>query len=128
MSTPTPEQLAKLPKWAQEYIADIERQRFVAVRALDKFKDEQTPSPFYCEDHYSTGEKQGPIFRRKYIQTDSIEVEWRGVRLTVDANDYGNSGRGIRLQWSLLNRGLEEIAFVPTSYQSAKLMAKEDMR
>lgn len=124
MSTPTQEQLAKLPKWAQEYIAYIERQRFVAVRALDEFRDEQTPSPFYFQDHSCTGDKSGPVERKRYIQTHSIIVKWRGVELTVDAN----SGHGLRLQWNGDNSHMGEVAFVPTSYQSAKLIGKEDMR
>lgn len=33
MTTPTPEQLAKLPKWAQEHVRDLERQRDNAIEA-----------------------------------------------------------------------------------------------
>ncbi len=126
--TPTPEQIAKLPKWAQEYIKDVSREREVSLRTLNAFQDEQTPSPFYVEENLCTGEASGPTTKRRYIQAHSVEVYFRGVHLTVDANEFGNSGSGIRLQWSSKERGGGDAAFIPTSYQSARIVSKEDMR
>lgn len=129
MNQPTKEQIGKLPKWAQDYIKSIEQQRFVAVRALDEFVDNQTPSPFYFEDNSCTGEQSGPTNRRVYVQAHCIKVEWRGVHLSVSANDYGNCGEGIRLQWEASGRhGGRDAAFIPSSYQNARLVSKEDMQ
>lgn len=129
MNTTTPEQIAKLPRWAQEHIKDLERQREVAVRALDEYVDAQTESPFYTLDNECTGERQGPTFRKRYIQAHSIEVEWRGVVLSVDANDYGQVGGGIRLKWEAGGKhASKDAAFIPSSYQSARIVSKEDMR
>lgn len=66
--------LNKLPKWAQEYFADIRRQRDVAVRALNEFQDTQTPSRIWVDDHVCTGEEQGPSSKRNYIQSRHITI------------------------------------------------------
>lgn len=123
---PTTEQIAKLPKWAQEHIETISRERELAVRSLNQYCDESTPSPFSTFEYVCTGEIQGPSGKRRYIQAIAIEVEWRGVTLRIDANDYGNNGKGIRLQWGT-KRNTEEVAFIPTSYQAARILTAGDM-
>lgn len=59
---------AKLPKWAQEHIRKIEREREVAVRALNQYVDDQTPAAFYVDEPESTGEQVGPSFKKRYFQ------------------------------------------------------------
>jgi methyl coenzyme M reductase subunit D len=78
MNQPTPEQLAKLPKWAQEHITDLSRQRDAALNVLNEFQDSQTVSRFYYEDHVCTGEQAGPSSKRRYIQTDRVIVDYKG--------------------------------------------------
>lgn len=128
MNTITPEQIAKLPKWAQEHVRFISMQRDAAVKALNRFNDSQTESPFFVEDHVCSGESSGPSTKKMFIQAYCMSVNWRGVLLKIDANDYGQSGHGIRLQWNGADRTIEEIAFIPTSFQSAKILTKKDMR
>jgi hypothetical protein len=128
MNAPTPEQIQKLPKWAQDYIQNLAREREMSVRALNEFCDNDTPSPFYFEGMVCNGETQGPSSKRRYIQANSITVVWRGIELQVDAHDYGNRGSGIGLRWSTADRAMREAAFVPESYQSARIVAREDMR
>jgi hypothetical protein len=61
--------ITKLPKWAQEHIANLERQRNIAATALQDFFDKQTPSDFFVENWITTkGE-------RHYIQTNKITVK-----------------------------------------------------
>lgn len=124
---PTPEQLSKLPKWAQDHIRDIARQRETAVNVLNEFVNDDTPSPFFFEDYACTGECQGPSNKRRYIQAHSVTVVWRGVELRVSANDYGNSGRGIGLSWGTEGGRHQDVAFIPSNYLSARLVSKEDM-
>jgi hypothetical protein len=67
---PTPEQIAKLPQWAQQYINKIDGERFQAVRALKRFEDKQTPSTAWYDEFMSIGEGKGgkgPTTHRFYI-------------------------------------------------------------
>lgn len=68
-----PLQLLKLPKWAQEYIIEIERQREAAVKALNDAFDNQTLSRIFTEDIVCV-EKGAPSFFKKYIQAPRNEV------------------------------------------------------
>ena len=69
MTTPTPEQLEKLPKWAQEYLKRVECQRDVALRVVQDFKDNQTKSQFYIQDHIFNSSQSGPSNVKHYLQT-----------------------------------------------------------
>ena len=124
---PTGEQIAKLPKWAQEYIADISRERYVAVRALNEYCDDSTPSPFSVEELLCVGNGAGPSSKLRYIQAHTIDVRWRGVRLSVSAHNYSNTGTGIRLRWRTDDRAEREVAMIPESYQCVRLVAKEEL-
>lgn len=124
----TPEQLAKLPRWAQDHIKDITRERDVAVRALNEYCDDQTPSPFYVDEMVCTGEQRGPSIKRRYIQAHTIKVKWAGVDLVIDANDYGNRNNEIGLQWSTTPRGCGDVALIPKSFQSVTLKLPVNMR
>lgn len=125
--TPTEEQIAKLPKWAQDHIKEITRERELSVRALNQYCDDSTPSPFEILDFVCTGEQAGPSAKARYIQAHSLRVKWRGVELRIDANDYGVSGKGIRLQWEPDGYG-KDCAMIPLSYNSVKLVCKEYMQ
>lgn len=116
-------QKARLSKKVQEYIKDIEQERFIAIRALNEYIDGQTPSPFYIEDALSTGETQGPTFKRVYIQTHKMTIEHQGVYLTILLRDDH-----IDMQWSTPEHRTGDVALIPTSYQSAKLVSKKYMR
>lgn len=83
-NVPTKAQISKLPVWAQEYINRIEGERETAVDALFKFRDEQTESNVFVQDHVCVGEgtndresdpekKGGPTFLRHYIQTKRVQ-------------------------------------------------------
>lgn len=124
---PTPEQLQKLPKWAQEHIEDMERQRLAAVHALNDYVDDQTESPFRYWDYICTGEQQGPPCRAKFIQTRKIEVHWAGVELAVLIRP---SEKEIDLQWCSSNDLTTDtdLALIPKSFNSAVIKAKEHMR
>ena len=120
---PTPEQIAKLPKWAQERMEDLERRTRVAERALKENLDAQTPSEFYVEEYLSTGEGSDKHVRR-YIQTYKMAVEHDGVKLTILLRQ---DEKGIDLQWNS-NRLMNEVALVPLSFNKVKIVAKEFMR
>jgi hypothetical protein len=75
MTTKPDYDFTKLPKWAQEYIKDIEREREMAIRTLNEFQDSQTPSPYWTEDYVCTGEEQGPTTKIHYIKAHRMTVK-----------------------------------------------------
>lgn len=116
---PTPEQISNLPKRVQKHIANIERERSVCVRELNKFMDGQTESPF----RYWAA--CGQTSKTRFIQTRKIEVHWAGVELTVLVRP---DRRELDLQWCATDGRVSEIAFIPISFGSARLKNKENMR
>lgn len=131
MTNPTNDQIAKLPMWAKKMLHTIQAERDCAIRKLNDFCDNSKESPFYVETHLCLGEKKGPTMKRHFIQTDSITVKWRGVELDVSANDHGQHGPGIKLKWggtSSFGINRTDVAFVPMSYQSARIVSKRDLR
>jgi hypothetical protein len=67
--------LTKLPLWAQDYFADIRRQRDVAVSALNEFQDAQTPTRIWVDEHVCTGEEQGPSIKKHYVQSRHLTIK-----------------------------------------------------
>lgn len=118
------EDISKLPKWAQEKIKTLERERENAIRQLNDYLDSQTKSPFYITDLVSTGEaERGPSYKTTYIQTNKMTIFHAGVLLDILLRE----GQ-IDLSWGGDHSRLHEIAFIPSSHQSARLVSKENMR
>lgn len=122
MSKPTAEQIARLPAWARDYIARIERQHDDAIRAMREMTDSQTPSGFSCTDMRCVDDER--TFTKRYFQTHKMEVLHRGVLLSVTCLD----GEDMRLQWGTPDHLCNQVAFVPGSFQHAHIVAKENMR
>lgn len=126
---PTPEQIAKLPKWAQEYIVSIERERDGALAMIQKFNDAQTPSPFFLDEWYC----QPRITRYIQSPTNRISCNHAGVHLELylaPAED-GQRNYGIEIQYSSLVRarlGVSAVGIVPTGTNTIALVHKENMR
>jgi len=124
METPTPEQIAKLPKWVQDHIRDLERRTKVAERAVKEYGDTQTVSNVFYEDFLCIG-GGSPKITRKYVQSDRITVLRDDIRLDVLLRQ---EEPGIEVWWSDEDRGMREIAMVPTSFQKMRLLRKDHMR
>ncbi len=82
-----PEKIKKLPMWAQDYIANLESERFVAVRALNEAMDELTPSPFYVDDGRPSNEN---TFRRARSPATFTASNWTSVFLPTTTNRASN--------------------------------------
>lgn len=121
---PTPEQIAKLPKWAQERMEDLERRTRVAELRAKEYLDAQTPSEFYVEEYVGVGEGSSEYVKR-YVQTYKMAVEHDGVKLTILLRE---GEKGIELQWGSTSRLMNEMAMVPLSFNKVKIVAKEFMR
>lgn len=113
----TPEQFDRLPKWAQEHIGKLTRERDTARRELDKYRDAQTPSPFYTEAFYTAAHGRFP---RRYIQAHgSLVVEHGGVLLRIGLRDHG-----ISMLFDPTNRiESDRVAILPSSANAASLVA-----
>lgn len=118
----TPQQIARLPKFAREEIETLQRQRDEAVRRLEEMTDNQKESPFYREELDTT---EAPIaFRIVYYQASNrMMVKHEGVLLQIILRD-----REIVLQWRRPSDAIGDICFRPTSHQAASLLTKENMR
>lgn len=119
------DKIAKLPKWAQYEIANLRRDRDMAIRALNEHLDRETESPFYFDDLVCTGEEKGPSFKRKYVQTHKMTVKHAGVELVIVIRRGDES---IDMHWNAPGQPCQDVAFIPTSFQAASLKAKENMR
>lgn len=127
------ERFHKQPKWVQDYIEKIERQRDEAIRWMNHVHDEQTPSPFRIQEMVCDGEGEGGAghsYKTRYIQTHKLEVRHEGVALDILLR---HGDKEIDLSWGSLeshysSRGSDEVAMIPTSYQSVKLLSQENMR
>lgn len=121
--------ISRLPQWAQKHIADLQRERDVAVRELREWSDNQTESPVSISEFVCTGEQRGPSDFTRYVQTRQLDINWAGVHLSVmlreDSRMHDNC---ITLQWSPDDDSTGSVAFIPTSYQAASLVAKKNMR
>lgn len=124
MNIPTQEQIAKLPKWAQEHIENLDRRVVVSERALKEFTDTQTESAFFYDDYLCIGEGT-PKFVRKYIQTYKISVVRDGIQVDVLLRQ---DDPGIEIGWGGTNHAMKEVAMVPISFQKVKIVPKEKMR
>jgi hypothetical protein len=99
------EKLVKLPRWARDYINQLAMERETAIRNLNKYLDEQKPSPYFTEELMCTGEEKergsaGPTNKIRYIQASGIACkhpkEKVGVRMRVvdDGIMISLEGRG----------------------------------
>jgi hypothetical protein len=117
------ERVAKLPQWAQDLITKLARERAEAIASLNEYIDAQSDSKIYYDDMLSTGEKQGPSTKRVYVQTERLSIVNAGVQLDVNAYDRD----GIRLQWYGVDRHIQDVALIPSSFCSAYLKTKDHM-
>lgn len=67
---PTPEQIAKLPAWAKQYISNLEYDRDRAVRHRDELFDAQTPTGlvYGTAGDLSTNPKYLPDSHGNYVR------------------------------------------------------------
>ena len=122
--TPTPEQIKKLPVWAQEHIKDLDRRMVLAERALNEYNDSQTPSEFYYEDYVCVGGGSPKYFRR-YLQTNKVTIVHEGVQVDVLVREHEPE---IEIGWSDPNRLVREVAMVPKSFQQIKIIHPSKIR
>ena len=117
----TEEQLAKLPKWAQDEFGRLKHNREAAIRALKSALDRQTPSPFFCKTYVCTNERgKGPDMVVAYFDAPWMSVEFEGVHLDI----HLRQGEGISVKWNRVEAaGTDPVVMTPTSFQQIALSA-----
>ncbi len=125
--TPTPEQLAKLPKWAQEHMKDLERDADKYKEVARHFMEAQTPTPFYTELW------DVEMGKRVYIKTENATIcaEYAGckVSLFLARKDDVQRPYGIEIKMEELNRrGMSQnVVFLPNSIGTIFIMHKDNL-
>ena len=120
MNQPTPEQIARLPKWAQEHIRDLEGHKDIAQRKLREYLETQEQTNCWT-DELVCMKNSGPEWVRRYFKVANIEVAHKGVHLTVSG--LRSEDNDIRLSWRPVgNGGNGSVAFTPWAYQQARLV------
>lgn len=127
MSNPTPEQIAKLPKWAQEHITSLTRERDSAVAVKNKMVDDQTPSPIYVNDWTS----QPSVKRYVQCKHNSLVIEHAGVKAEILLAREDDSQRlfGIDICYSSNIRALsfQPVAVMPRGMGNIQLVHKDNL-
>jgi len=108
------ERLAKLPKWAQQRISDLERHVEKCEDALAQFEHTQTKSKVFYDFQTQTTRY------RSYVPADKITFEHADVILEVSLHEDDR----INLSWRPSGRGynLGDICFIPHAFQQARLV------
>lgn len=129
INTFTEAEIQKLPKWAQEKINRLERERNTAVRCLREWTDTQTVQPFSVMEFKCIGEQRGPTQVMRYIKGQRIKATWAGIELEVTLQDgFHQHDKGIQLQWGGTHRVGCHIAMIPESHQSVSLIHPGNLR
>ena len=116
MTEPTAEQIAKLPKWAQEYIHALRRANMEAARYARASEDRDTPSPVSYTDLICDNPTGCPSWRKKYVQTHGVTVEHGGVAVTVRCDSYAGFD-GVTIASVDVDRLCDNgVAYVPTGH------------
>ena len=116
MTEPTAEQIAKLPKWAKDYIYALRRASMEAARHAKAAEDRDTPSPVSYTELICDNPTGGPSWRKKYVQTHGVTVEHGGVAVTVRCDSYAGYD-GITIAAVNTDRlHSDGVAYVPTSH------------
>lgn len=78
-TTPTPEQIAKLPKWAQDHINALSRDGEAFKAAALRFSDDQPKSAIYIPEYNSAG------VMKRYVPSphDRVCIDHANVHLEV---------------------------------------------
>ena len=124
MSTIDP-RIDKLPKWAQEHIEAILRERGAAVRALQEFEDNQTPSSMFVTEYVSDGETRGATSRKHYVQGHRLEINHAGVSASIILYPKNCQLGEEHISLSFDRGTLSEEAFMrPTSWNQIVLISR----
>jgi hypothetical protein len=127
MNAPTEAQIQKLPKWAQEHISTLEMNLRNASSTMLRMRDEQTVSPIYVDDWYST-----PRIKR-YIQSPAgrVTLQHAGVKVEIFLPSENDGQRlfGPEIQYEGIQKSLSwnPVAIMPRGIGTIQLVHKDNI-
>jgi len=102
-----------LPKWANEAIERLTRERDEAVKALNDARDIETESPFFMtEIDHRTNE-----VRKHFLQVSGLKLNWAGVELSFILREEGID---------LLARDV--LTMIPRSANSIRILPRSEKK
>lgn len=113
--------IAKLPKWAQAHIKDLDRRAFVSERTLREYHDNSTPSEFFTEDYDTDRQKMV----RRYVQTHKMEILRNGLRITIINRQ---DDPGVDITWCDEERSTYQVPCIPQGLNHVRIVLKKDLR
>lgn len=130
MQNPDPEKIAKLPKWAQKYISNLElylgqtRKEMDLLRGDQKEREEWHSHRFYTTDNVSDGRKQGPRSVDRYFVASTMELELdNGLHLSISPTMCHHDQEEIRLYYDIRRKeGINfDVALFPQASNALSL-------
>jgi len=118
---PTPDQIDKLPKWAQEHIENLDRRAVIAERTLREFYDNSTPSEFYTWDWDAEQNKTV----QRFIQTHKMTIHRGTLRVEVLLRQ---DDPGVDITWSDESRLCNQVPLITEGLNHVRVMLKKDLR
>lgn len=119
---PTPEQLSKLPKWAQDYIKDRDTVARNAVSVMVAAHESQTPTPFYFSGSmWPDPDSRSPKNSKVYVGQDwrrSIAIEFGGIILDITCRENVRYPSEIGINFRTVDRLREDVMLIPNASNS----------
>lgn len=126
---PTPEQIAKLPQWAQKYISNLQHEAKRDRELAKNITDTQTPSPVYVPDYSLC---PGPEIQRFVSMEHASEVVFDHakihLRVRLCTEDDSQRDFGIELKWGKNIDLRSKVGLYPRGYNTIMLINPKNLR
>ena len=128
MNELTPEKIARLPKWAQEYTLAQARQLATLHAKLAAFEKDQPPSPFFVDEF-----TRAPQIKRFIAASNrTICAEWAGVHVEIFLPRQNDGQRmfGPEIQYRAITGSPlvhNPVAIIPRGIQTIHLVHKDNL-
>jgi hypothetical protein len=110
----TPEQIEKLPKWAQEGIQNLKRERELAVRKMEALINANQEGSFRVAEFVCT--TTPPAMYETFIQGTRLDINWKGIEVNIILRD-----ESIDFSYGCERHRMGRVNLTPCSFQQFRL-------
>lgn len=127
MNAPAKEQIERLPKWAQDHIETLTRERNEARRRADETFESQKPTPFFTLDMVKN-ERGDWEQRPRYLDIQGmLHIEVDGVNLSLTLREsvhrvIGEDGKVETKPYQYVDLGWHERGWLTRKYGTPCVM------